>query len=236
MPSNQFLLFSFSREELGLDQNRLLAAAGYPEGASPAGRVLESLSRAEKMLRELMRPRAAVRYVRLAFRGGEAPGFGLAGGLVFNSRLITAPLSAGCAWAFFAVTIGGEASEISAKTCDSDFLLSFLLDTTASCFAESLADLLQEKLAEKAAEKGLATGWRFSPGYCDWELAENRDLLSAVGAEQIGIRLTDGGMMVPQKSVSGVMGFGLPGSGVEKSPCVKCRNASCTHRRGAKKQ
>lgn len=235
MPEDQSPLYEFSEGELTITREQALCAAGYPADAVPARRVEESIVQAEKTLRGLMRPRAAVRFAELVFRDGADPGFGTDGGPAFHSRLITKPLSAGRAWAFFVVTIGGRASEISGKTSERDFLLSYLLDALASLFAERLADLLQERLGAEAAKKGWATGWRFSPGYCDWELKENRDLLSVLTAERIGIRLTGGGMMVPEKSVSGVMGFGLPGSGVEKSPCASCGNKKCPHRRGARK-
>lgn len=228
-------VFEFSEGDLKFSRERALCAAGYPEGAVPARRVEESIRQAEETIRKLMRPRALVRFADLAFRRDPEPGFGPEGGPAFNSRLITTPLSAGSAWAFFVVTIGGRASEISGKTSERDFLLSYLLDALASLFAERLADLLQERLGAEAAEKGWATGWRFSPGYCDWELAENLDLIGLLEAERIGIRLTNGGMMVPEKSVSGVMGFGLPGSGVTKSPCAGCGNKKCPHRRGARK-
>lgn len=236
MPRTKPEIYEFSQEELTVERPRALAAAGYPEGVDPPERILASLLGAEETLRGLMRPRALVRRAGLLFRGGDEPGFGMDPGPFFASRLVSAPLSAARDWAFFVLTIGGRASLISAEKRDADFLGSFLLDAMASVFAEALADLLQERLGREAAERGWVTGWRFSPGYCDWALADNRELLAVLDAGRIGIRLTNGGMMVPEKSVSGVMGFGPPGTGVTKSPCAACGNKSCNHRRGSRKK
>ena len=52
---------------------------------------------------------------------------------------------------------------------------------------------------------------RFSPGYGDWELSAQKDILRVCGGNQIGISVSDNFMMSPQKSVSAV--FGLVKSG-----------------------
>jgi hypothetical protein len=39
-------------------------------------------------------------------------------------------------------------------------------------------------------------------------------------------------LMLPRKSISGVIGIGLPGHGIEEyNPCITCRKKDCPGRR-----
>jgi cobalamin-dependent methionine synthase I len=53
---------------------------------------------------------------------------------------------------------------------------------------------------------GLQPTKRYAPGYGDWELSSQTALLSLVDAGRIGIRLTGDFLMIPAKSISGVIG------------------------------
>lgn len=58
-----------------------------------------------------------------------------------------------------------------------------------------------------------ATVWhhtnRFSPGYCGWHVSEQHKLFSLFPApEPCGVRLTPSALMMPIKSVSGIIGLG----------------------------
>ena len=77
----------------------------------------------------------------------------------------------------------------------------FLADAMADALIEALCDYAEDKLCQ-----GLDTSGRFSPGYADLELEFGRVILSLTDAERrLGIKLTEGGMMVPRKSVSAII-------------------------------
>jgi cobalamin-dependent methionine synthase I len=73
---------------------------------------------------------------------------------------------------------------------------------------------------------------RFSPGYCDWPVEEQRILDGILDFSKIGVRLTDSYMMAPKKSVSGVVGIGpkniFSGS---RSQCEICGDKECGYKR-----
>ncbi len=76
---------------------------------------------------------------------------------------------------------------------------------TATALIETYCDdccrMLQKKLPE-----GQRLKWRFSPGYGDWPLEEQRILFSVLDcAHTIGLTLTKSCMMAPVKSVTAVI-------------------------------
>lgn len=80
---------------------------------------------------------------------------------------------------------------------------------------------------------------RFSPGYGDWPLTEQKKLFPLLaGAGKIGLTLTDGCMMAPVKSVTAIIGIrtgkeptyiNMPA--LTKNKCASCENLTCAFRR-----
>ena len=68
-------------------------------------------------------------------------------------------------------------------------------------YCDDCCDLLRQKLPE-----GQMLKWRFSPGYGDWSLEEQKLLFPVLDcARTIGLTLTESCMMAPVKSVTAVM-------------------------------
>ena len=79
------------------------------------------------------------------------------------------------------------------------------------------------------------TGWkhtnRFSPGYCGWHVSEQQRLFSLFPtANPCGIRLTDSSLMIPIKSVSGIIGIGKNVRHLDYS-CGLCNYSKCYKKR-----
>lgn len=82
-----------------------------------------------------------------------------------------------------------------------------VLDAVGSVAVESIVEFLNEQVETRAREAGMKTVRRFSPGYGDWPLKEQKGLLNLLQVSRIGISLTSSFMMQPQKSVSAVIGW-----------------------------
>ena len=82
------------------------------------------------------------------------------------------------------------------EVCFSD---AYLVDAAASAFVESLVDHIEETIPEK-------TRPRFAPGYGDFSIEMQEDLLRYMRADNIGMGLTEMKLMIPQKSVTCVIG------------------------------
>lgn len=75
----------------------------------------------------------------------------------------------------------------------------------------------------------LAQRPRFSPGYGDWNLKEQKLLFSVLNCSSIGLSLTDGMMMAPSKSVTAVIGLSDDVACVWNK-CMTCGNKNCPYR------
>ncbi|MDO4178827.1 MAG: vitamin B12 dependent-methionine synthase activation domain-containing protein [Phascolarctobacterium sp.] len=71
---------------------------------------------------------------------------------------------------------------------------------------------------------------RFSPGYGDWQLVEQKLMFRALDcARKIGLTLTDGCMMAPTKSVTAIIGLSTETKCVWNK-CMTCGNVNCPYR------
>jgi hypothetical protein len=87
-----------------------------------------------------------------------------------------------------------------------DILRIFILDVIGSCIAEKTGDLMEKQLEK---EIGIYRHThRFSPGYCGWHLTEQRQLFRLLGENPSGITLSETCLMMPVKSISGIIGIG----------------------------
>ena len=82
-------------------------------------------------------------------------------------------------------------------------LQAFILDSIGSVAIEELMNNICNDIKEKY---GTITK-RFSPGYGDWPLTNQYDLLKWIGAEKIGISLSPTFQMIPRKSISAIVGY-----------------------------
>lgn len=78
-----------------------------------------------------------------------------------------------------------------------------IMDAAASALVEETCDTLQESLPFSPYT------FRFSPGYGDVPLSLQKQLLQVLDAgRRIGLTLTPNMLMLPQKSISGIVGIG----------------------------
>lgn len=102
----------------------------------------------------------------------------------------------------FAITLGMGVDRLLARLSKTTVSALFIADAYASAYAEAAADRAQEILDSISKTKK-----RFSPGYGDLPLDIQPRILSALNADRLlGITLTDGLLMKPQKSVTAIVG------------------------------
>lgn len=113
------------------------------------------------------------------------------------------------------------------------FSRAYIYDAIGSVAAEKTAELFQTVYDEKVEKKGKTTTLRFSPGYCDWSLEEQRKLFQVLDSTQIDVTLSPTCLMKPRKSVSGIFGVGSSEEiGKKRSnPCNRCTHLRCLVRR-----
>lgn len=152
-------------------------------------------------------------------------------GYIFQSTGIARLLRSAEALALFIVTIGpfleDEAAELAQK---GEITQSLLLEAVGSAAAEALAQKMQEHIEAEARQQGWKATLRYSPGYCDWDLTQQKVLFSALAGEAIGVTLNPQCIMIPRKSISALIGLG---KAVDTgfSLCRDCTVEGCRARR-----
>lgn len=136
----------------------------------------------------------------------------------FNAgHIINSHLKGSEALCFFVATAGTEMEQfLTQLNNECDMVRLYLANELGTIIVEKTADCMEELLQQQLTPKGLKRTNRFSPGYCGWKVAEQPLLFSLFGNKSdnaelptpCGINLTDSCLMLPIKSVSGVIGIG----------------------------
>ncbi len=109
----------------------------------------------------------------------------------------------------------------------------YIYDTIGSVAAENIVDKFQKELDIVTRRRGEMTTLRFSPGYCDWNVQEQRKLFQMLDNSLIDVHLSKSCMMTPRKTVSGIFGIGKIDeiTKTETNPCMLCGMKNCIARR-----
>ncbi len=105
-----------------------------------------------------------------------------------------------------------------------------VVDAVASEGAEQTAEAVNQIIAGEAKAAGYQTTSRYSPGYGDWDVRIQADLLLAAGAEAIGISASDSSMLIPRKSVTAVIGWVRGDGPAASTGCFSCNMVNCPYR------
>ena len=115
-----------------------------------------------------------------------------------------------------------------------ELLKSVILDACASTLIEALCDNAENLIKEEAEKNGFFITSRYSPGYGDFDISIQKDLLNLIEApKRIGVTVTDSFIMLPRKSVSAVIGFQSEKTKKEIDKCSTCNlKENCSFRKG----
>jgi hypothetical protein len=146
-------------------------------------------------------------------------------------RIVASQLKNSRYIALFICTIGPEIEQLYEKLFRSgDTLEGLVINLIGSEAAEATATYIHHDLKTLANRFNLNITNRFSPGYCNWNVEEQFKLFDFFPKNFCNISLTDSALMVPIKSVSGIMGIG-ENVKYMNYPCKKCKNPNCIYRR-----
>jgi len=221
-------------KEIVIDMQNVLSRFGYDEDYQPSARITSLVNDYVENYHDFL----ATSYSHvikdvIAVKGDKVT---IEGGITLESGVIARLLERCEKVAIFALTIGNHLEEMVDYLASNNLVLqATVLDAIGSGTTEQLAIFVEEKIRKEAAARGLRISRRFSPGYCDWEVTQQRMVFDALGDDSAGVRLNDRSLMLPRKSISGIIGIGSADSGVEEyNPCNTCNKEDCPGRREAK--
>ncbi len=209
----------------GIDRREALAYLGWRGGPVPE-ELDVALTRCQTLLMETVRPRAVWRLLDIRPDGALGDT-----GFVPAGESIRAHL-AGCDQVILmGATLGAESERLLRRAQVEDMARAVVLDACAGAAIENVCDNLCADLAAALAPRHL-TG-RFSPGYGDMPLCQQEMLCQVLDVgRRIGVSLSPGGLMIPQKSVTALIGVADTPRTKGPGGCPSCdRRDSCTIRK-----
>lgn len=147
-----------------------------------------------------------------------------------TGKIVTSLLKKSCAVLLFSCTCGHEVEKLSKEFMKNGHALEgFIVDLIGSELAESVAEYLHNYIEKNLSGIGLGVTNRFSPGYCNWPVSDQQQLFSLLKGNTSGIELTPSSLMLPVKSVSGIIGIGTDVKRADYK-CRICNDESCIMR------
>jgi Vitamin B12 dependent methionine synthase, activation domain. len=133
----------------------------------------------------------------------------LAGNLIFDSKKLSSFLSNCKEAALMSATAGNSIMEaIKEKTKQDNLAAAVVYDATASEIVDAGLDWIMDYLNQQVRrERKTLLPRRFSAGYADFDLKNQKVLYQKLQMEKIGVTITDEFILLPEKSVTAVSGI-----------------------------
>lgn len=120
-------------------------------------------------------------------------------------------------------TLGAEVDRIARAAAATDMTYAVVLDAMASVLAEAVAEQAEQQLRAQLQTEGQFLTGRFSPGYGDWSISVQNDLIRLLDApRKIGLCATATHLLVPRKSITAVLGVADHPVTGQRAGCAHC--------------
>ena len=217
---------SVKRNEL----SRLFGRAGRDSFSPSLNAKLESC---KERLDAVLEPRLHYRIEKIDNLGR---GFvSIEGGTIFKSPKLSQALKRSDELVCFVATVGsGIDDQIVGLMAANHLSEAYVLDAMGSVAVENMVEQFHQGQEAKCATQNKSVTLRFSPGYCDWPVTEQKKLFGLFDSESTGVKLLDSCLMEPRKSISGVFGLSHtvnPHASPPYNPCQDCKKTDCIARR-----
>jgi hypothetical protein len=131
----------------------------------------------------------------------------LADAHAFQSRLLARTLTASREAYVAVITLGPPLEQrVDELFAEQAALEALLLETAGWASIMVLARRLRRRLRTLERRAGRSVTHRVAPGYGDWPVDAQRELLRVFGDMPLPVRVTESAWMLPRKSISGVFG------------------------------
>ncbi|MCL1814307.1 MAG: hypothetical protein FWG27_00575 [Treponema sp.] len=162
------------------------------------------------------------------------------GELNIESKELTAHLL-DCTQAYlFAATLGAAVDRLIAQRTKIDSAEALCIQACAAYQIEDHCNRIEQELSEDLSRQGFYLRPRFSPGYGDFDITHQTDVLRILQVhKRIGVTETKTHMLTPLKSITAVIGIGakkekyepelsvVPCRGFSPDKCGDCSKTDC---------
>lgn len=226
--------------DLSLNNTEVVLSLGYSNIEEPekqtgqAGRpdahLIETIDNVISSLALYCEIQAGYRILDVRINPGQNEGIFIGGSFFNMQKIVVSKLRKSEKAALFVCSIGpGMETWAKELMLGGEPLLSYIVDTVASIVVEKAVDKMHDLLGRQMDEFGLKITNRYSPGYCNWPVSDQQILFLLLPEKFCGVTLTGSSLMIPIKSVSGVIGIGASVK-MKEYTCDTCGMKDCTYR------
>ncbi|QEE14654.1 vitamin B12 dependent-methionine synthase activation domain-containing protein [Promethearchaeum syntrophicum] len=110
--------------------------------------------------------------------------------------------------AIMAVTLGIQVDRKIKYYSNIDLTKAVIFDACATTYIEAISDNLESEIKEIANQSNCNLTYRFSPGYGDFSLKVQDNILKVLNSSRtMGLTVSNEHILVPSKSVTAIIGF-----------------------------
>ena len=174
-------------------------------------------------------PKIIYRIFDLAFEDGDCLTIGK---LKVKSKSLCKNMK-GCQSAVvLGATLGIKVDMLMKRYALTDMARVVVMQACAAARLEEYLDGWQEKTEALFQEERLYMRPRFSPGYGDFSIMHQEEILRMLdAAKTIGLTMTDSSMLTPTKSVTALIGLSNTKEPCHRKGCEMCTKTDCIYRR-----
>jgi len=153
------------------------------------------------------------------------------GGMNIKSQALACHLRNCGSVVLLAATLGTGADTLLRRYSALDMEKALIAQAVCTAMIERYCDTVVCEITRNPRLDGLYPTARFSPGYGDFDIKWQKDVLKLLNAEKsIALSLSDGYMLIPSKSVTAVIGFSKEKTDANEK-CERCTNTQCAYRK-----
>ena len=208
--------------ELEIPQKIIEEYLGY-YGIKPTPEMLDMIEECKKEVLECVDYKACIAQVECCENEDGALCLGF---MKSESKALAGNLQ-NCATAFvFAATTGAALQRLIARNGIISPIRGMVTDSIGSAAIEAFCDYINQSIGDVDYLRP-----RFSPGYGDLSLDCQQTILDFLNTKKnIGLSLTDGGMLTPVKSVTAIIGLSKEKNKCKnKKGCMVCDRKNCPY-------
>jgi len=152
--------------------------------------------------------------------------------IIFQSKSLGEHLHNSDRCAFMAATLGIEVDKRIQYYSRINLTKAIVMDACATAAIEALCDKVQEDMREMAQREGYNITSRYSPGYGDLSITNQKVIIEVLRAyTRIGLSVNNNYVMIPRKSVTALIGFQRGEENIVKCKCSRCEEKNCMYRK-----
>ena len=216
---------------INIDTRQILNQIGYEADYEPSARIKSLVDDYIENYHNLVESTYSYTFRNIESVDGDR--VYLSDSVILESKVISSLCKKCNRLAIFILTIGSHLEEMVDYLSENGLVVqATVLDAIGSGAAEQMAGLIEDRIRNVTMMHDQRISRRFSPGYCDWNVNQQEMIFKILNDDTAGVSLTDECLMIPRKSVSGIIGIGDTDSDVESfNPCVTCTKEDCPGRR-----